>query len=488
MRASTQVSERNLVLFFVVAAAAIIAFQLLVPPVVGLANNGDFESVMSPVGLKYFTEEHSEKYFSWIVTRFGFAEPGWHPTGLVTSEVPLAWLARFVSEPFARAFDLRVLGAIHGLLLVTGLALLVSAAGRLGRAAQWTAAAALLFFFTDIGYVAPLNSFFSQAASLVFLMLTLGVAARTIAFGRRDLRHTAAFFLCAGLFVSSKPQEALQGVLLAAFGLRLYGRRDRPVLKQAAPFAAAALVAFAGWYLSLTPPAISEVARYHKVFMELLPNSPTPARDLQDLGLDPAWIDAVGKIAYRPGPFWDPAFRAEFLARFGYMKLVGFYATHPARLGATLARGGQQALRLRHPRFGNFEHRAGVAPGAKATGFSLWSSARLRLPGNPLLWLVPLFVGNAVLAFATDRRAAPDGRLAREGIVLLVAMGTGAFLICVLSNAHGDLPRHFYTFQALTDLLLAVDATWIASRLATRGAAGATGIATRPVSVRGMTR
>ncbi|MGE5415024.1 MAG: hypothetical protein ACM3NW_12665, partial [Syntrophomonadaceae bacterium] len=347
------------------------------------------------------------------------------------------------------------------ILVVAGLGLLVSATRPLAPAARWTAAGLLVFFFTDVGYVAPLNSFYSQAASLVFLLLTLGVAARSIALGSRGAGHAVAFFALAALFAGSKPQEAVQGLVLAAFGLRLYWRSGRRPARQTAAWGAVALAGFSLWYLRATPPAISEVARYHKVFMELLPNSPSPARDLEDLGLDPAWVSASGQIAYKPtSPYADPAFRAAFLERFSYTRLVRFYLTHPGRLASTLSRGGREALRLRHPRFGNLEHRPGVSPGEKSRAFSFWSGLRLRLPGHPLLWLVPFLAGNLLLAVATRRRASADGGLARDGLALLVVMATVAFLVCVLSNAHGDLPRHFYVFHALCDLLLAADLGW----------------------------
>lgn len=454
-----------------VAASGILAAQLLVPPVVGLANNGDFESVMGYVGFQYLTEVRSEKYFDYILTKFAYGPPGWFRSGLLTSETLIAWAARVVSEPFARGglFDLRVLGGIHALLLVAGLTLLVSATRPLSLAARLTAAVLLVFFFTDVGYAAPLNSFLSQAASLVFLLLTLGVAANTIASGRKGPASAALYFVFALLFVGSKPQEVIQAPLLALFGLRLYGEGWRRLHRQPAAWAAALLCVFSLWYFRQTPPLIAEVARYHKVFMELLPNSPDPAGDLADLGLDPAWVSATGKIAYAPtSPYADPAFRAAFLERFSYARLVRFYLTHPRRLASTLSRGGRQALRLRHPRFGNLEHREGVAPGAKSRSFAAWSDARLRLPGHPLAWIVPFLALNAAVALATRRRATAEGRRAREGIVLLVAMAVGAFLVCVLANAHGDLPRHFYVFHALCDLLLAADAVWIAQAFARR--------------------
>jgi hypothetical protein len=469
-------------------AASILAAQLLVPPVVGLANNGDFERVMGYAGFQYLTADAAEKYFSWIVTKFAFGPPGWFRSGLLSSETLLAWGARLVSAPFSRGapFDLRVLGGIHAALLAAALALLVAATRPLPLSARLCGAALLVFVFTDVGYAAPLNSFFTQAASLVFLLLALGVAADSAASSRRGVLRAALYFLLAALFVGSKPQEAIQAPLLALLGVRVYGAGLRRPLRQPAWWAAALLCAFGAWYYRQTPSEIADVAKYHKVFMELLPNSPDPAGDLAALGLDPSWAGATGRIAYAPGsPFQDPAFRAEFLRRFRYSRLLGFYATHPRRLASTLRRGGLQALTLRHPRFGNLEHRPGVPPGAKAMSFSAWSRARAGLPGHPLGWLVPLLAGNAALAAATRRRASPRGRLARDGIVVLVAMAACAFLVCVLANAHGDLPRHLYVFHALCDLILVADVVWIVSALSgrRRTAAGQAPVSTASRSV-----
>ena len=127
--------------------------------------------------------------------------------------------------------------------------------------------------------------------------------------------------------------------------------------------------------------------------------------------------------------------------------------------------GGREALRLRHPRFGNLEHGAGFPPGTRTRTFAWWSDARLALPGHPLIWIGLLFLANAIAVGATYGRASSAGRLAREAIVLLMAMASTAFAVCVLSNAHADLARHFYVFHALCDLVVIADAVWAASRL-----------------------
>ena len=96
-------SVRPAVLAAVALSGILLAVQLLVPPVVGLANNGDFERVLGPAGLKSTAVGRSEQYFSWIVLQFEDAPRGWYATGLKTSEVLLARAARLASRPFSPA-------------------------------------------------------------------------------------------------------------------------------------------------------------------------------------------------------------------------------------------------------------------------------------------------------------------------------------------------------------------------------------------------
>ncbi|HKD16740.1 MAG TPA: hypothetical protein VKG23_02640, partial [Thermoanaerobaculia bacterium] len=258
-------SVRPVVVAAALVSGILLAVQLLLPPVIGLANNGDFERVLGPVGLRSTAVGRAEQYFSWIVLRYEDAPRGWYATGLKTSEVLLARAARLASRPFSPegVFDLRWLGALHAALLVAGLALLVSATAPLPPAARWTAAALLVFVFTDVGYAAPLNSFYSQAASLVFLMLVLGVLARAIPDPGLSGWQVVLFAALAVLYVGSKPQEALQGFLLSAYAVRLGGRgRTARFWMRPTVWAAAAVCGVSVWYLGQTPPEIADVARY----------------------------------------------------------------------------------------------------------------------------------------------------------------------------------------------------------------------------------
>ena len=457
------------------AGAAILSIQLLVPPVVGLADNGDYQRVIGYAGFQHTTEVAAERYFSFLRTRYAIVAPGWFRGGYHSSETLLAFAARFAHAAVSREplFDIRLLGAMHAVLLLVALAGILRACRELSTPARLLAAALLVFVFTDVGYVAPFNSFYSQTASLLFLLLTAAVAAEAVRRGRLSGGWLLAYFGCALLFVGSKPQERLAAPLLALFGMRLAGVTFRGAWRRAAVWLGIGLCAFSVWYGRHTPYTLREATIFQVVFDDLLTHSASPAADAAELRLDPQWAKYTGSNPYAPdSPLLEPAFRTSFLHRIGYRQILRFYVRHPARLVGRVERASLQAWSLR-PTFGNFEKSPEHPESRLATRFSLWSRMRGRLGAHPLLWIAVLLGGNLAAALATYRRSAPRGRRFREGLVLMVLMATLAFAVCALAQAPPDLSRALYSYHALCDLLLIADAGWIAEALAARRSARA---------------
>jgi len=467
--------HRRIVAAAVVAVLAVLTLQLLVPPVTGLADNGDYQRVMGYAGFDHSTDSYADRYFSFLRTEYRFLPIGWVRNGYLTSETALALAARLAARavaPGRALFDLRVLAALHAALLALAIGLLLRAGRELPAASQATAALLLVFFFTDVGYAAPFNSFYSQTASLLFLLLLAAAAANAVRRGRLDGALLAAYFACGALFVASKPQEAIQGPLIAVLGLRLSGVGPRGAWRRPAVWLGLGLCVFAVWYGRRTPMALREAALYQVVFYEVLPRSPSPAEDAAELGLDPEWLKYSGTDAFRPdAPLLDPAFRTRFLASVGYRKIALFYARHPRRFAERLHRASAKMWSLR-PSYGNLE-KSDAHPARTLTDrFAAWSRLRLRLFGpHALASLALLFGANAALALGTWRRASARGRLFREALVAAVLMSATAFGVCVLTNAPPDFSRVFYVAEALCDLLLVADAAWLARFLALRAAA-----------------
>lgn len=438
-----------------VVAATILGHQLFFRPIVGLADNGDYARVTDHLGLASEAALSPEdRYFRYVVGRYRTVPP----TGRrnVSSEILLAAIARQAARPFSPrgTFDLRWMGAIHALALLLAAVVFWKASRRLAKGAIIAAGAFAVFAFTDVGYVAPLNSFYTQAASLVFLFWTVAMAAVSLADGGRRVWPIAGYFAAALLFVASKPQEAAQSIPLALFGAYLAWRPGRRWIAAAG---SALLFVTAGALFVGTSGSggFQQNMLYKIVFFEVLPRSPDPAGDLRALGLDPAAARYSGTTTKGANsPFQDPSVRASLFPKLGYRALLRFYLARPARAAAELLRGAPAGLDLRSD-FGNFEKSAGFRPGAMCAAYSAWTKLRLLGAGSAALVLGLFFGANALLA--AFGRIPPA---ARASLATLVATGAIAFAVCTLTSAHIDLSRKLYVFHAITDLLIVVDLAW----------------------------
>ncbi len=465
-------SRRHLVLIAgtLAAAAASLAVLLFVPPIVGLADNGDFDRVAVPAGLAPLSLDSGDRYFRWMQPRFAYVPPAADVSGFRTSEsllVPIAVrAARILSD--APDFDIRFLGALHASLLLAVLGVIVAACHDLRGPAQAVVAILAVVFFTDAGYVAPFQSLYSQTASFLFLLSTGAVAAHAVRRGGLRGAWLPAYFLCAALFVTSKPQESIQAVLLAPFGVLLAWKGARRAPPRAmAVVLAAALCGLAFRYYASSQASSGWLTRYHTIFREILVHSPDPRRDLEELGLDPGLAKSAGVNAWVPeSPARIPEVRAYLEPGSGKPSPRMFYVRHPDRLAGVLGRAAKYSYVLQADDLGQFAKESGAPAFARAS--ALWSDVRIRLTGA--LWPALLLAGTLAAAGLTWRRAGPRGQLFREGLAVLVAMTAGAFLVSALGDPNIETARHLYTFQAMCDLILLADTAWLVQFLAARRA------------------
>ena len=118
-----------------IAASCIVIWQLLIPPIAGLADNGDYERVMSFFNLGHATTDPSSKYFGYLNTAYVYDPPDdgtqLEKPKLFSSEVLLAGLATSLAKILDKeTFPLVALGATHSILFILSILLLLKATGR----------------------------------------------------------------------------------------------------------------------------------------------------------------------------------------------------------------------------------------------------------------------------------------------------------------------------------------------------------------------
>src|SRR5579862_1931823 len=154
------------------AAAAIVIYQLFVPPIVGIADQGDFRRVIGRFG--YGPEQRglntlyvAPKYVPDQSNRV----PEWEQ---FSSQYFFVWAALAINKIVSKdgKLDIEMMGAVYTIAFLLALARLLQATSTLRRRAWlW---AGLVLILTDVAYVAYFNTFFAEPASFIFLLLIAG--------------------------------------------------------------------------------------------------------------------------------------------------------------------------------------------------------------------------------------------------------------------------------------------------------------------------
>jgi hypothetical protein len=446
-------------------AALILIYQITIPPIVGLIDNGDFFHLMFPAGFRHVSEkpEDMNVFFN---SKFLFEKPGLLETHYISSELLIARVARVIGPILSKdgLFDIRVLGLMHAALLFLGIALIISAHSKLRKPSRWILSLLLVWIFTDVGYVSFFNSFYAQTASPLFLVLTAGFFALLVSKDDKKWTYFATFYFAALLFICSKPQEAPQGVLLAVIVfLAARALRTRWV-KTLGVVSVAVMLMFAALCYVSSPTGVKNNSLYNAVFGDLLKNSPDPAADLAELKLSNDLLKYVGTHAFiKDSPVPQDWFKAAFYQKVRHEDLLGFYMRHPSRLWELITRRSAKAFTL-VTHYGNFEKRSGFPPGTKSSAFKIWSDFKEKVfPGSP--WtLVVLFFGNiaaVALLLIRDRKSGDSWHLRLSAFGILNLMAVGAFLTSTLGDGTLDIVRQLFTFNAMTDLCLIGDVVFL---------------------------
>lgn len=415
--------KRHLWYLPLLIGAVIAARFLLVTPVHGIADNGDFWRVMLPAGIRY-PFHPAPVQFQHVQRRFHLQNPEWEKA--TTSAVVPALVARGIARLFGSGFDIRFLGGLSLVVFLVSLYLLLRClrSGILFLLLPWLALEPTLFLH--------FNSFYSVSLFLVLWPILLWAFDRV---WRGETSRGAIFVLTSTSFLlaTSKVQFLLVPALLA---LMFYmGRQRRVARGQFAIF----LVALGT--LALYPPGIRTMNGYQATFTGLGLVAQNPEGALRKLGVAEdalAWNGNSLPKELRNGTL--PISVKKAADELSRLRLLWLYVTEPGALSGTFARVEEALTKWPLDYLGHFEAETGLA--GRELHF-LWQYSRFRealLKRLPwLLWIIPLLS----LAFW---RQVPMG-------ALLALLYFTQIPVVVLGDGLLAMQRHFVVSRLAWDLM-----------------------------------
>ena len=440
------------------AIAVALVYQILVPPVVGLANNGDFAKVTGHFDLDWPKQDD----FKYIVAMCPFGPAGHWDSGFRTSAVLLASSAMTLNRVVTKVpfFDLRCIGAVHAGIFLVALGLLLPLFDDLPRRASIVPYACIALLFTDAMYATYFNSFMMDAAAIVFFVLAVAFYARVRRYSSRT--DSAGLLIACVLFVATKPQHAPLCLPIAGLIAWVFWR-DRH--RRFAVFASAAILGTGLFTFKLgSPSEYAPLNTFNMIFLKILPSAKDPAAELEELGLDVSFKPYIGMYAYWPNsPMQSAEFVREFGRRTSHSRLGSFFVRHPARAYRVIREALNEAGRIRPP-LGNFDRSTGLPEFTETQAFTLSSGIKRAAFENRGSRYLFLFLGIALLMLSGDF----------PGMLALVSTGVLAIVIAGLGDAV-DHARHFAVFHTIVDVMIVAVAAagvhrWAAWRAGCGGA------------------
>jgi len=432
-----------------VAFLGLAGTQLFVKPVVGIADNRDFAKVLGRLDVC-----DGATPFLYVTPQYRIS-PECHWDGhLTSSESIFAFLILQTALWTHRDhFSIQAAGKAHLSVELLALCILLWALHRSRPALRFTVPPLLILIFSDVAYVAYLNSFYMDAASLVFLLLTVSLAVAAVTQPRRWV--AIAFGISAVLFVMSKSQHALLGPMVAVLAVWLgFGAGRKSVRWWLA--SAGAIVMASAAMISQVPDEYKAQGLYNLIFFRFAAHVSDPQATLEEVGLGAAEVPWVGTHSYAPNvPVMNPEWQSLFLQRTSYWQVALYYLRHPSFTSSVLWESLTiEAPGIRPDNLGNYRQADQNKPYAHATHFALWSNWRTNLFRTFPLYALIIYVLVAAGCTSCMLRPALASRWPFYPVALvLAACGTVEFLGSVLLDCL-ETGRHLFLFQAITEMMI----------------------------------
>lgn len=447
-----------------VTAAAILGWQLFVPQVVGLADQGDYARVIGRFG--YGPADKSPPYYIAFVPRKFVPDPGFRVPDLehVESEYLFAGAAVLVNKLFSKdgTLDIEVIGLVHALAFLAAFARLLTVTTGL-RAAPFVWIASLLIL-ADVGYVAYWNSFYSEPASCIFFLLLVSETITIIGSGEVSVASISRWSLWAVLFIGAKFQNFPFTLLLVPLAIRFGWQSKRRLARYVSIAGAAAILIVALINVSWFPKPLRTASTYNALFLGILPESKTPVADLAWFHMEPQLARYSGTGSWSPGTAFPDLFQRGILGReLTPASVARFWIAHPTRMWRRAKAVLPIAFSLRPEWCGNFERVAGKPPGARSMSFALWSTFHKQVITRVGKFLIVLLFSSPLAAIAAWI-ARPRERLLIECAAVLSVCCLMAFLIAICGDAW-DTVKHLFLFNLILDTAVVSAATFVLSTI-----------------------
>lgn len=445
--------------------------QVLKEPIVGVANNGDFQRYSLKIGLDYKENPREEgkgaKYFwNYIIEDFKFVQP--QDTGFSSTHELTGKIAIFLNNisPNDGDFNIKWMGVTNAVLYLFGIGLLFFGlrCERMGTVIFFSLAGIL--FLTDREIVQYFNSFYTEPGSIIYLIFFLGLALLYPSIIKSSKKCKGIILLVIEAFVifmflGAKLQNILGIIPMSGvFGMQIFSLLKSWIKKTKVKI----VISFLLTILFVVIPSISvftknmegssNLVSYNIIMMELLDLSEKPKEHLSKMGLSSDDIDLlskdIGTNVYTSGDSY-----LKYSQYFNRSAQLNILLKEP-RIALELI--SKQSTYLFKPlTYGNFLEVAGKGAGAVSTRFTYVESIKKLLYPKNVWFFASVLLLAFVISILKIKKNKQEESVWKSIIFLSLPIFTILFfLTTVFGDSGHEIIKHLFLVNVLFDAVLII--------------------------------
>jgi hypothetical protein len=439
------------------------------PPVIGVADNGEFYRILSSCGLYSITGT----MFNYVNTTYGIMNNGTHVSFTSTYSIFISIAVFFNKLLYSKTyFNLRFLSFIYSAMLICSAYMTLKVIKMRTKWINWLLVALVVLIIGDVGYEAYFNSFYIEAAEYSSFILAVSAYIYTISREKTPIWSCIIFFIALTLFTGLKQTYLIVALLGAILGLRLIILRKDVLWKILCITLSIFVLSTSA--LCFTVNSDNKINLFESVFYGVLKDSKTVDADLNALGLNKSLSPLANTVYYNANVQYRPDgefMKTEFYNKISYTKIATFYATHPLRFINKMAITSNNAFRIVQAYLGNFE-----IPYANKTNinmYGIWSRAKMLIPNNIITVLVFFclyfyFIIKERKVFTGQKGKKKNNVLFADLLLFITLTAIVAFVSPYITAGEADISKHLFMFNLSFDILLTAGLVWGAQNLMDR--------------------
>lgn len=447
---------------FILFVSRIIALIIL-EPYIGIANNGDFQRLMSPVGLSYseniWADENRKNYFfNYITNDFILSEPSENEWKQVFSVFPQ--LAIAISKAAGQEyFDLRYMGSVNAFFYCIAVYMLFWLIKQIKGGYSYFLVGIFALVLSDSTVIQYFNSFYSESGSITSIMMLWSVLIYSFLFVKEKNYIIKMVYVCvdsviAYFAVLCKQQDILLVLPIVLIFYIMLKRFGLPVILR---------VLWIIVFISIIAlnvganKAGGNITTFNVINKELLANSENPQNHLRRMGLEEADIgkivDSIGQVAFdeKGSEVWEEY--GDFYTRRNELKIL----SNEPRLFFIMIIDRAKSLFKDASYLGNYMEESGAAPVEKTTQNRLWYNVKTILYRSSFLFYISvIIVAISLIAFGLTNTSVNIAKDLFLIYAILPCSNILRYLTVIFGDANEDV-KHFFALNFEFDFIFIIN-------------------------------